>query len=86
MSVDTKAIRGRHIAVRIAEDVGRAIRCEATHAGPPILRRRRLRSTTLTQLRSTNVDGKQYVATTSGAVSGFVGGHGTSATIVFALY
>jgi hypothetical protein len=28
----------------------------------------------------------QYVATTSGAVSGFVGDHGTSATIVFALY
>jgi len=29
--------------------------------------------------------GKQYVATTSGAVSGFFGGNGTSAVIVFAL-
>jgi len=57
-----------------------------THPGPPNLKRRRLRSTALTELRSTNVDGKQYVATTSGAVSGFVGSHGTSAIIVFALY
>ncbi len=31
------------------------------------------------------VDGKQYVATTSGIVSGFFGGTGTSALIVFAL-
>ena len=31
------------------------------------------------------VDGKQYVATTSGVVSGFFGGTGTSAVIVFAL-
>jgi alcohol dehydrogenase (cytochrome c) len=29
---------------------------------------------------------KQYVATTSGVVSGFFGGHGTSAIIVFALH
>jgi len=29
--------------------------------------------------------GKQYVATTSGVVSGFFGGSGTSAIIVFAL-
>ena len=32
------------------------------------------------------IDGKQYVATTSGVVSGFFGGHGTSAIIVFALH
>jgi alcohol dehydrogenase (cytochrome c) len=31
------------------------------------------------------IDGKQYVATTSGVVSGFFGGFGTSAVIVFAL-
>lgn len=31
------------------------------------------------------IDGKQYVATTSGVVSGFFGGSGTSAVIVFAL-
>jgi alcohol dehydrogenase (cytochrome c) len=31
------------------------------------------------------LDGKQYVATTSGVVSGFFGGTGTSAVIVFAL-
>lgn len=31
------------------------------------------------------VDGKQYVATTSGIVSGVFGGSGTSAVIVFAL-
>jgi hypothetical protein len=31
------------------------------------------------------VGGKQYVATTSGVVSGFFGGSGTSAIIVFAL-
>ena len=30
--------------------------------------------------------GKQYVATTSGVVSGFFGGSGTSAIIVFALH
>jgi alcohol dehydrogenase (cytochrome c) len=29
--------------------------------------------------------GKQYVATTSGVVSGFFGGTGTSAVIIFAL-
>ncbi len=29
--------------------------------------------------------GKQYVATTSGVISGFFGGTGTSAVIVFAL-
>ena len=34
---------------------------------------------------SYQVDGKQYVATTSGVVSGFFGGSGTSAVIVFAL-
>ena len=32
------------------------------------------------------VGGKQYVATTSGVVSGFFGGNGTSAIIVFALH
>jgi len=32
------------------------------------------------------IDSKQYVATTSGVVSGFFGGHGTSAIIVFALH
>jgi alcohol dehydrogenase (cytochrome c) len=32
------------------------------------------------------IDGKQYVATTSGVVSGFFGGSGTSAIIVFALH
>ena len=32
------------------------------------------------------VDGKQYVATTSGVVSGFFGGNGTSAIIIFALH
>ncbi len=32
------------------------------------------------------IDGKQYVATTSGVVSGFFGGHGTSALVVFALH
>ena len=79
-------IRGRHIAVHIAEDINRTLCCEAAHPGPPIFERRSLRSTALTELRSTNVDGKQYVATTSGAVSGFVGGHGTSAIIVLALY
>jgi alcohol dehydrogenase (cytochrome c) len=31
------------------------------------------------------LDGKQYVATTSGVVSGFFGGTGTSAVVVFAL-
>ena len=31
------------------------------------------------------VGGKQYVATTSGVVSGFFGGSGTSAIIIFAL-
>jgi alcohol dehydrogenase (cytochrome c) len=31
------------------------------------------------------LDGKQYVATTSGVVSGFFGGSGTSAVVVFAL-
>ena len=31
------------------------------------------------------VGGKQYVATTSGVISGFFGGSGTSAMIVFAL-
>jgi len=31
------------------------------------------------------IDGKQYVATTSGVVSGFFGGSGTSAVVVFAL-
>jgi len=30
--------------------------------------------------------GEQYVATTSRVVSGFVGGHGSSAIIVFALH
>ena len=35
---------------------------------------------------SYEIDGKQYVATTSGVVSGFFGGHGTSAIIVFALH
>jgi alcohol dehydrogenase (cytochrome c) len=34
---------------------------------------------------SYELDGKQYVATTSGVVSGFFGGTGTSAVIVFAL-
>jgi alcohol dehydrogenase (cytochrome c) len=34
---------------------------------------------------SYEVGGKQYVATTSGVVSGFFGGSGTSAVIVFAL-
>jgi alcohol dehydrogenase (cytochrome c) len=34
---------------------------------------------------SYEIDGKQYVATTSGVVSGFFGGSGTSAIIVFAL-
>jgi alcohol dehydrogenase (cytochrome c) len=34
---------------------------------------------------SYQVDGKQYVATTSGVVSGFFGGSGTSAVVVFAL-
>jgi PQQ-dependent dehydrogenase (methanol/ethanol family) len=32
------------------------------------------------------LDGKQYVATTSGTVSGFFGGSGTSAVVVFALH
>jgi alcohol dehydrogenase (cytochrome c) len=31
------------------------------------------------------MDGKQYVATMSGVVSGFFGGTGTSAVVVFAL-
>jgi alcohol dehydrogenase (cytochrome c) len=31
------------------------------------------------------LDGKQYVATSSGVVSGFFGGSGTSAIIVFSL-
>lgn len=35
--------------------------------------------------KSMTVDGKQYIATTSGIVSGFFGGSGTSAVIVFAL-
>ena len=34
---------------------------------------------------SYEIGGKQYVATTSGVVSGFFGGSGTSAVIVFAL-
>lgn len=34
---------------------------------------------------SYEVQGKQYVATTSGAVSGFFGGSGTAAMVVFAL-
>jgi len=34
---------------------------------------------------SYQIDGKQYVATTSGVVSGFFGGSGTSAVIIFAL-
>ena len=34
---------------------------------------------------SYELGGKQYVATTSGVVSGFFGGSGTSAVIVFAL-
>jgi len=34
---------------------------------------------------SYSVDGKQYVATTSGVVSGFFGGSGPSAVMVFAL-
>jgi alcohol dehydrogenase (cytochrome c) len=34
---------------------------------------------------SYEVDGKQYVATTSGSVSGFFGGSGTAAVVVFAL-
>jgi alcohol dehydrogenase (cytochrome c) len=34
---------------------------------------------------SYDINGKQYVATTSGVVSGFFGGSGTSAVIVFAL-
>ena len=34
---------------------------------------------------SYEIDGKQYVATTSGVVSGFFGGSGTSAIIVFSL-
>jgi alcohol dehydrogenase (cytochrome c) len=34
---------------------------------------------------SYEVDGKQYVATTSGVVSGFFGGRGTSAIVVFSL-
>jgi alcohol dehydrogenase (cytochrome c) len=34
---------------------------------------------------SYQLDGKQYVATTSGVVSGFFGGSGTSAVVVFAL-
>src|ERR1700720_4445550 len=34
---------------------------------------------------SYEIEGKQYVATTSGVVSGFFGGSGTSAVIVFAL-
>jgi alcohol dehydrogenase (cytochrome c) len=34
---------------------------------------------------SYELDGKQYVATTSGVVSGFHGGNGPSAVIVFAL-
>jgi alcohol dehydrogenase (cytochrome c) len=32
------------------------------------------------------VDGKQYVATTSGVISGFFGGSGTSAIVIFALH
>jgi len=35
---------------------------------------------------SYEVDGKQYVATTSGVVSGFFGGSGTSALVIFALH
>jgi alcohol dehydrogenase (cytochrome c) len=31
------------------------------------------------------LDGKQYVATGSGVISGFFGGSGTSAVIIFAL-
>ena len=34
----------------------------------------------------TVLGGKQYVATTSGVVSGFFGGSGTSSIIVFALH
>jgi alcohol dehydrogenase (cytochrome c) len=34
---------------------------------------------------SYGIDGKQYVATTSGIISGFFGGSGTSAIIIFAL-
>jgi len=34
---------------------------------------------------SYELDGKQYVATTSGVISGFFGGSGTSAVIIFAL-
>ena len=34
---------------------------------------------------SYQIDGKQYVATTSGVVSGFFGGSGTPSVIVFAL-
>ena len=32
------------------------------------------------------IDGKQYVAAMSGVISGFFGGHGTSAMVVFALH
>jgi alcohol dehydrogenase (cytochrome c) len=34
---------------------------------------------------SYEIGGKQYVATTSGVVSGFFGGRGTSALVIFAL-
>jgi alcohol dehydrogenase (cytochrome c) len=34
---------------------------------------------------SYELDGKQYIATTSGVISGFFGGSGTSAVIIFAL-
>ena len=34
---------------------------------------------------SYEIDGKQYVATTSGVVSGFFGGSGTAAIMVFSL-
>ena len=34
---------------------------------------------------SYDLGGKQYVATTSGVVSGFFGGSGTSAVFIFAL-
>jgi alcohol dehydrogenase (cytochrome c) len=34
---------------------------------------------------SYELNGKQYVAATSGAISGFFGGNGTSAVVIFAL-
>ena len=50
-----------------------------------MLSRRRPRAHFLRGIGCYEIRGKQYVATTSGVLSGFFGGSGTSAIIVFSL-